>query len=88
MVTDNGQVAASRAAQIPASPADSDSADVAAPASRSGPRQTPLVVRVSRPRKAAADEDKVPRSLPIGAILLVIVLLAAAAAGLVSLVRS
>jgi hypothetical protein len=88
VVTDNGQVAASRAAQIPVSPADSGSADVAAPASRSGPRQTPLVVRVSRPQKAAADEDKVPRSLPIGAILLVIVLLAAAAAGLVLLVRS
>jgi serine/threonine-protein kinase len=88
VVTDNGQAAASRAAQIPVSPADSGSADVAAPASRSGPRQTPLVVRVSRPQKAAADEDKVPRSLPIGAILLVIVLLAAAAAGLVLLVRS
>jgi hypothetical protein len=88
VVTDNGQVAASRAAPVPVSPADSGSADVAAPASRSGPRQTPLVVRVSRPQKAAADEDKVPRSLPIGAILLVIVLLAAAAAGLVLLVRS
>jgi len=88
VVADNGQVAASRAAQIPVSPADSGSADVAAPAPRSGPRQTPLVVRVSRPQKAAADEDKVPRSLPIGAILFVIVLLAAAVAGLVLLVRS
>ena len=88
-VNDKGQVAASSVAQVLAPPADSGSVDVAGSASQSGPtpRQTPLVARASRARKAVANEDRVPRSPPVGAILLVIVLLAAAAAGLVWLLR-
>ena len=86
----NGQRPVSQAAQIPVSPADSGSVDLAPSASQSGPtpRQTPLVSRVSRARKAVANEDRVPRSPPIGAILFIIALLAAAAAGLVWLLRS
>jgi hypothetical protein len=45
------------------------------------------VARVSRAPKALAQEDNVPRSVPIGAVLFVAVLLAAAVAGLVWLLR-
>jgi len=45
------------------------------------------VARVSRAPKAVVKEDKVPRSVPLGAVLFVAVLLAAAAAGLVWLLR-
>jgi serine/threonine-protein kinase len=88
---DSGQGAAvaSDAAQAPVSPADSASADAARSASQSvaAPRRTPTVARVSRAPKAVVKEDKVPRSVPLGAVLFVAVLLAAAAAGLVWLLR-
>jgi serine/threonine-protein kinase len=69
--------------------AELGSADVALSASESVPasRQTPVVARVSRVQKALAKEDNVPRSVPIGAVLFVAVLLAAAVAGLVWLLR-
>jgi len=69
--------------------AELGSADVALSASESvsASRQTPVVARVSRAQKAIAKEDNVPRSLPIGAMLFVAVLLAAAVAGLVWLLR-
>jgi serine/threonine-protein kinase len=69
--------------------AELGSADVALSASESVPasRQTPVVARVSRAQKAIAKEDNVPRSVPIGAVLFVAVLLAAAVTGLVWLLR-
>jgi hypothetical protein len=45
------------------------------------------VARVSRTQKDLAKEDNVPRSVPIGALVFVAVLLAAAVAGLVWLLR-
>ena len=81
--TEGGQVASV------ASSTDLGSADAAPSASESVPasRQTPVVARVSRAQKALAKEDNVPRSVPIGAVLFVAVLLAAAVAGLVWLLR-
>ncbi|HJX64600.1 MAG TPA: serine/threonine-protein kinase [Polyangia bacterium] len=69
--------------------AELGSADVALSASQSVPasRQTPVVARISRAQKALAKEDNVPRSVPIGAVLFVAVLLAAAVTGLVWLLR-
>jgi serine/threonine-protein kinase len=88
--TEDGQGAsvASDVAQVPVSPADSGAADATSSASQSvaTPRQTPVVAR-ARARKAPAKEDKVPRSVPLGAVLFVAVLLAAATAGLVWLLR-
>jgi cobalamin biosynthesis Mg chelatase CobN len=45
------------------------------------------VARVSRNQKAISKEDSVPRSVPIAAVIFVAVLLAAALAGLVWLLR-
>jgi hypothetical protein len=86
---DKGQPAASNAAATPDSPAELRSGVAAPPAvqSVSPPRQTPLMERVARAKRAAVTEDKVPRSPPVGAILFVIAFLAAAAAGLVWLLR-
>ena len=86
---DKGQVAASNAAPTPASPAELRSSVAAPPEvqSVSPPRQTPLMERVARAKRAAVTEDKVPRSPPVGAILFVIALFAAAVAGLVWLLR-
>jgi serine/threonine protein kinase len=50
-------------------------------------RQTPIVLRSVSKKKAAQARDKVPRNLPLGAILFVSVLLAAATAGVVWLLR-
>jgi eukaryotic-like serine/threonine-protein kinase len=84
-----GMSVSSGAAQVPVSPADSVSGDAAPPASRSGatPRRTPAVARVSRTQKAVVKGDKVPRSVPLGAVLFIAVLLAALTAGLVWLLR-
>jgi serine/threonine protein kinase len=88
---DSGQVVSvsSNTAQAPASPANSGSADTVPSESQSvtTPRRTPTVARVTRVQKAAVKEDKVPRSVSLGAVLLVALLLAAAAAGLVWLLR-
>ena len=88
--TKDGQVVASNAPQIPDSPADSGSVDAVPPAFESvtTPRRTPLVARAAHARSVAAHEDTVPRSVPLGAVLFVAVLLAAAVAGLVWLLRS
>jgi serine/threonine-protein kinase len=69
--------------------AELGSADVALSASQSVPAssQTPVVARISRAQKALAKEDDVPRAVPIGAVLFVAVLLAAAVTGLVWLLR-
>ena len=69
--------------------ADLDSVDAAPSESRPvpAPRPTPVVARVSRNQKAISKEDSVPRSVPIAAVIFVAVLLAAALAGLVWLLR-
>jgi hypothetical protein len=89
--TEHGQEApvASDAAEVSASTADLGFAETTLSESQSVPalRQTPVVARVSRPRKAPANEENVPRSVPLGAVLFVAVLLAAAVAGLVWLLR-
>jgi cobalamin biosynthesis Mg chelatase CobN len=81
------KVPAAPATQDPALPADLRSAVTAPPAVQSTQRQTPLMERVARAKKAVVKDVKVPRSPPVGAIVLVVVLLAAAAVGLVWLLR-
>jgi serine/threonine-protein kinase len=87
--TDNGQMAsvASDGTPVRVSPGDSGSADPSASHSAAAPRQTPVVVRAVPAKKAAGKNDKVPRSVPLAAVLFVAVLLAAATAGLVWLLR-
>lgn len=72
-----------------ASPAGLRSAATAPAAVSTVPsqRQTPLMERVARAKKAVVKQERVPVSPPIGAILLVVALLAAAAVGLVWLLR-
>jgi len=96
-ISSAAQTPVSPAAQVPGTPA-AQASDPSAPAgagaeapavSPSGPtpRQTPVVVRTVRAKKGVERAETIPRSLPIGAILLVAVLLAATAAGLVWLLR-
>ncbi len=86
---DEGQAAASDAAPTPAPPDALRSAVTAPPAveSASPPRQTPLLERVARAKRAVTTEVEIPRSPPVGAILFVVVLAAAAIAGLLWLLR-
>jgi hypothetical protein len=81
---------AAPAADVSAATADAGSADGASSASQSAPApsQTPAMASVSRAQKALAKEDNVPRSLPIGAVIFVAALLAAAVAGVVWLPAS
>ena len=81
--------AASGGAQVPVSPADSASANATPSGSQpvATARQTPVVGRAARAKKVVAKADKLPRSVPLGAVLFVAVLLAAATAGLVWLLR-
>jgi serine/threonine-protein kinase len=86
---DTGDLADSGVVQAPILPEDLRSAVAAPPtvAAASPPRQTPLMERVARAKRAVTREVKVPRSPPVWAIVFVVALLAAAAAGLVWLLR-
>jgi len=86
---EHGQASASGAGQALASSADSGSTDAASSASQPSatPRQTPVVMRAARAKKASVKAEKVPRSVPLGVVLFVAALLAAATAGLVWLLR-
>jgi serine/threonine-protein kinase len=73
-----------------AATAASDATDEHPSSSQSvpAPGKTPVVARMSRAQKALAKGDNVPRSVPIGAMIFVAALLAAAVAGVVWLLRS
>jgi cobalamin biosynthesis Mg chelatase CobN len=76
--------AAATAAPVTALPVPaSEKAKPAAPKER----DTPLVERVVRKPRKSQSKDKVPRSLPVGAVLFVAALVALLAGGVVWLLR-
>ena len=89
VATDTGDMAGSGVVQTPILPDDLRSAVSAPPTVQAASplRQTPLMERVARAKRAVTTEVKVPKSPPLGAIVFVVVFLAAAAAGLVWLLR-
>jgi serine/threonine-protein kinase len=78
------------APDVPAATADSAAANEGASSPESAPAssKTPVVEGPSRAQKALAKEVNAPRSVPIGAVIFVAALLAAAVAGVLWLLRA